>query len=84
MKIDRCFVTDIDTLEENAALVGAIIDIGRNLKIEVLADGVDTDAQQAHLAAAGCHLVQGELPGAPMRASEVSGYLSGTARAHTY
>ncbi len=84
VKIDRCFVADVDTSVDNAAVVGAIIDIGRNLEIEVLADGVDTDAQHAHLAAAGCHLVQGDLPGAPMRASEVSGYLSGAVRAHTY
>ena len=79
VKIDRCIVSDVVTSQENAAIVGAIIDMGRNLRIEVLADGVDSDAQHAHLAAAGCHLVQGALPGAAMRAMEVARYLSDTA-----
>ena len=59
VKIDRSFVTDLTRGTENVAIVRAIIDLGRNLGLEVVAEGVEDEATWDRLAALGCDLVQG-------------------------
>ena len=59
VKIDRSFVAALDEGSENVAIVRAIIDLGRNLGLEVVAEGVEDQATWDRLASLGCDLVQG-------------------------
>ncbi len=66
LKIDRAFVRELTSDSEDAAIVGAIIALGHNLGMEVLAEGVETAGQLAHLKGQGCDVVQGFFFGRPM------------------
>ena len=66
IKIDRSFVRDLDTDERAAAIVAAIIALGRELKLRVVAEGVETNAQLERLRLLGCDQFQGFLLGQPM------------------
>jgi EAL domain-containing protein (putative c-di-GMP-specific phosphodiesterase class I) len=59
VKIDRSFVTALGSAPESAAIVRAIIDLGRHLDLEVVAEGVEDAATWDVLASLGCDLVQG-------------------------
>jgi EAL domain-containing protein (putative c-di-GMP-specific phosphodiesterase class I) len=64
-KIDRLFVGGVPRDREDCAIVRAILDLGRNLGIRVIAEGVETDAQLSFLSQFGC-LIQGYLLGRPI------------------
>ena len=66
MKIDRSFVEGIDQGPEEAAVALAIIRLGHTLKLQIIAEGIETDAQLAELRSRGCHLGQGFLLGRPV------------------
>ena len=68
LKIDRAFIRDLPHDESDAAILRAIVALGRNLNLEVLAEGVETQEQQAFLADIGCQVLQGYLYGRPMSA----------------
>ncbi|GBG01747.1 hypothetical protein AZSI13_10740 [Azospira sp. I13] len=68
IKIDQSFVRDIGSDPEDAAIVEAIIAMSRTLNLQVVAEGVETEAQRAFLAERGCHVFQGYLFGRPMPA----------------
>ena len=68
LKIDRRFIQAMEHTEDDAAIVRALIELGQSMRIEVLAEGVETDAQRRCVHAAGCRLAQGLLMGAPMNA----------------
>ena len=70
VKIDRSFVRDIAGDSANAAIVQAIIAMGRTLRMDVVAEGVETEGQQRFLEASGCHSFQGYLFSRPVPASE--------------
>lgn len=59
IKIDRSFTRDILTSEESMAIVSAIIAIGNNLNLNILAEGIETEEQLKKLEAAGCNEIQG-------------------------
>ena len=59
VKIDRSFVAGLDAAPENFAIVRAIIDLGRTLGLEVVAEGVEDEATWDVLEGLGCDLVQG-------------------------
>lgn len=61
LKIDRTFVSGLPTEESDAAIVQAIVQMGRALRLEIVAEGVETDAQRRFLQQAGCDLYQGFL-----------------------
>ncbi len=61
LKIDRTFVSGLPGEESDAAIVQAIIHMGRALRLQIVAEGVETDAQRAFLERAGCDLYQGFL-----------------------
>jgi diguanylate cyclase (GGDEF)-like protein len=61
LKVDRTFVNDITVDADNAAIVRAIIGLGHNLDLKLVAEGVETQAQLEFLRAAGCDLIQGFL-----------------------
>jgi len=70
LKIDRGFVAGIDA-GDGAAIVKAVIALARSLKLDVIAEGVETVAQQAFLDAHGCRRMQGYLYGRPVAAGEI-------------
>ena len=59
LKMDRSFVMNIDHDEKDLRLVELILDIARNLKMSVIAEGVETESQLTLLKNAGCDFVQG-------------------------
>jgi EAL domain-containing protein (putative c-di-GMP-specific phosphodiesterase class I) len=61
LKIDRAFVRNLETSEQNAAIVAAIIAMGKSLKLRVVAEGVETQQQRQRLLEQGCPLMQGWL-----------------------
>jgi diguanylate cyclase (GGDEF)-like protein/PAS domain S-box-containing protein len=70
IKIDRSFISEVDSNRHSIAIVRAVIGLGRSLGIPVLAEGVETEAQHVFLAREGCHEVQGYLTGRPREISK--------------
>jgi diguanylate cyclase (GGDEF)-like protein/PAS domain S-box-containing protein len=66
LKIDQSFVRDVATNADDATIVGTIIHMGRSLKMDVVAEGVETEEQLAFLQTLDCTYVQGLLFGDPM------------------
>jgi EAL domain-containing protein (putative c-di-GMP-specific phosphodiesterase class I) len=66
LKIDRSFVLDIPTDPDDMAITQAIIMMGRSLKLDLVAEGVETAAQRDFLLEQGCPVMQGHLFGHPM------------------
>jgi len=65
VKIDRTFVADAPEDREQGAIVSAIVAMAHALDIEVIGEGVETDAQQEFLRRCGCDYIQGYLTGRP-------------------
>ena len=61
IKIDQSFVRGMDTDPDDAAIIEAVLNLGRSLKIEVVAEGIETVAQLERLNKLGCHVGQGFL-----------------------
>jgi diguanylate cyclase (GGDEF)-like protein/PAS domain S-box-containing protein len=70
LKIDRTFVRDISTDADDATLTRAIINLAQNLRLKVVAEGVETEAQLAFLCSNGCDEMQGYLFARPTTAEE--------------
>ncbi|MGB5164206.1 MAG: EAL domain-containing protein [Woeseiaceae bacterium] len=66
LKIDRSFVRNIVTNPDDATIVDTIIQMGRNMDMDVVAEGVEDEAQLNYLQTLGCTYVQGLLFGEPM------------------
>lgn len=75
IKIDRAFVERIGSHQDAEKVIRAIIRLGRTLGLKVIAEGVETEAQRAELAASGCGLIQGYLNGAPARPEDITAQL---------
>ena len=75
LKIDRSFVEDLPADAGAAAITTAIIQMGRGLGLQVVAEGVQTQAQRKYLLAQGCDVQQGQLDCAPMPASDFEAWL---------
>ena len=70
IKIDRAFVTDLPDNGQDVALCRSIINMGHNLECEVIAEGVETEAQATWLTGADCDELQGFLFGKPAPARD--------------
>ncbi len=71
LKIDRSFVRDIPGDQDDSAITRAIINMSKNLNMQVVAEGVETVEQWQFLAQEGCHQVQGYLLSKPVPAAAV-------------
>jgi diguanylate cyclase (GGDEF)-like protein len=75
LKIDRSFVHSIEKAADAAAIVHAIVSLGRGLGMKVTAEGVETADQQLFLRAAGVHSMQGYRFGKAVPAAEITARL---------
>ena len=76
LKIDKSFVGGMESREENRKLVHAMINLAHNLKLEVVAEGVETPEQLALLRDFGCDQVQGYFISKPLPLAELVEYLT--------
>ena len=70
LKIDQSFVRDAAVNSDDATIVRTIIDMGKALEVEVVAEGVENEEQLNFLRSRGCHYAQGRLFGDAMGADE--------------
>ncbi|MGO9931423.1 MAG: putative bifunctional diguanylate cyclase/phosphodiesterase [Steroidobacteraceae bacterium] len=77
LKIDQSFVRDVAVDSNDAAIVRTIIDMGKSLELEVIAEGVEDAEQLEFLRAHRCDYAQGRLFGDPMEADKMLAILAG-------
>ncbi len=77
LKIDRAFVSDLPHDSHDVAICRAILAMGRSLGFNVIAEGIETEAQRAFLQEEGCAEGQGYLFSKPMPAGEFATWLAG-------
>ncbi len=71
LKIDRSFVKDIPEDQDDVIIVSTIINMGQNLGLKVIAEGVETLQQKTFLCQKGCYLMQGFLLSKPLPAHKL-------------
>jgi EAL domain-containing protein (putative c-di-GMP-specific phosphodiesterase class I) len=76
VKIDRSFIRDMATKSDDEIIVRAIVDLARNLSLEVVAEGVEDEATWNRLGALGCDLAQGYYLSPPLAEKELPLWLS--------
>ncbi len=74
LKVDRSFITDI-AQPGQSLIADTIINLGKQMNLKVIAEGIEEEAQQAHLIAQGCDEVQGFFYAKPMPADEFLTFL---------
>lgn len=82
IKIDRSFISDLETDAEDAAIVAALLGLARALSLDVTAEGVETETQAAFLRDHHCELAQGFLFAKPMGRDCASALLTRQKRDH--
>ena len=75
LKIDRSFVKDITTDPDDRTIISAVTAMAHNMKMKVIAEGVETEDQLAFLKSAGCDEMQGFLISRPLPAGEFADIL---------
>lgn len=75
LKIDRCFVENVDKSPHNASIVGAIISMGQSLGFSLVAEGVETPGEYAFLRQRGVKVIQGYLFSKPVNHFEFEALL---------
>jgi diguanylate cyclase (GGDEF)-like protein/PAS domain S-box-containing protein len=75
IKIDRSFVMGMDSSEDDATIVRSTIDLGRNLGLEVVAEGVETEAVWDTLSSLGCTVAQGYYLSRPVPPADLRAWL---------
>lgn len=74
LKIDKSFLTQVPADPDECQLIRTVIDLGRSLGLQVLAEGVETPTQRDYLHGQGCHFAQGYLFAKPMPAEQFAGW----------
>lgn len=77
LKIDRTFVQDIDQNLKNQAIVASIVRLAHQLKFQVIAEGVETEAEQHFLRSQNCHAIQGYHFSPPLEAEVFTEFTQG-------
>ncbi|CAN5314230.1 hypothetical protein BH11PSE11_BH11PSE11_34680 [soil metagenome] len=77
LKIDRAFVSNLETDSDNRALCEAIIIMAHKLGLKVIAEGIETTAQRDFLRSAGCDFAQGYLFSRPVPAAQFEALMKG-------
>ena len=75
IKIDRSFVMNMNEDEDDAVIVRSTIDLGRNLGLEVVAEGVENEEIWNELSSLGCHVAQGYYLSRPVPPEELSAWV---------
>ncbi|MBD8192639.1 EAL domain-containing protein [Pseudomonas fluorescens] len=75
IKIDKSFVQDLLDDDDDATIVRAIIQLGKSLGMQVIAEGVETAEQEAYIISEGCHEGQGYYYSKPLQARELAVFL---------
>jgi diguanylate cyclase (GGDEF)-like protein len=75
LKIDQSFVRDLPADTENAAIIRAVVQMSRALSLNVVAEGVETQAQADFLCACGCDILQGYLLCRPVSSTALVSYV---------
>ncbi|MFD1849601.1 bifunctional diguanylate cyclase/phosphodiesterase [Oceanobacillus bengalensis] len=75
LKLDRLFTVDIETSKKHA-IINAIILMAKDLKLDVIAEGVENEEHIAYLTQLGCYVMQGFYYGKPMKVEEVNKWLT--------
>lgn len=75
IKVDRCFVNKLGSDSSSIAIVRAVIDIAASRGMHTTAEGVETEAQRADLAALGCDEAQGYLFSRPVAAEDLAHFI---------
>ncbi len=70
LKIDRAFIKDVNSSEDDGAIVSAIIALAQKLKLDIIAEGIENKEQQDFLIANNCHRAQGFFYSKPMPVGE--------------
>jgi len=78
IKIDRCFVRDIDVVDGSPSIVQAVVNIAAALNMTTVAEGVETEPQRVLLRELGCTQMQGYLFSPPRPAAEVKRFFTTT------
>lgn len=80
LKIDKSFISDIDTLRmrrsADAAIIKSVVALGRSMDFHIIAEGIETEQQRQFLRALGCHEAQGFLFARPAPASDLAKLLA--------
>jgi len=76
LKIDRAFVTNVECSQEQQAIVKAIIVLGHTLNMQIVAEGVENEAQLAQLEAFDCDLIQGYHVSRPLGTQDMEALLA--------
>jgi diguanylate cyclase (GGDEF)-like protein len=79
LKVDRSFVAGLPDDAGKAAIVGATLAMAHAFKLQVVAEGIETEAQRADLYALGCHFGQGYLFSKPLPAADFEAQVRGAA-----
>ena len=77
IKIDRTFIAGVDSNQQSAAIVRAVIGLSNALDMPVIAEGVETKNEREFLRQVGCREIQGYLIGRPLPIASYSDITSG-------
>lgn len=75
LKIDRSFLIDIASNKADQAIASSIIELARNLKLDVVAEGVETHEQLEQVFSRGCYVIQGYYFAKPMPVAEIETFM---------
>jgi EAL domain-containing protein (putative c-di-GMP-specific phosphodiesterase class I) len=81
LKIDQAFVHDLLTNPNDAAIARTVVNLGRDLGLDVIAEGVETQGQRDFLSSIGCDAFQGRLFSKPLPVAAFDAYIAQHARA---